>query len=73
MSKALEDLIQMSKTVRMTAADEERQRRSFAYGNAMIENGKITREMIDIAAGQLTTGNRQTIDQRGDKGPAGST
>jgi len=31
----------------------EQQRRSFAYGNTVIENPRITREMIDRAAEAL--------------------
>ncbi len=33
--------------------DREEQRRSFAYGNAAMENEHVTRDMIDRAAGEL--------------------
>jgi hypothetical protein len=34
----------------MSPEEKEAQRRSFAYGNAHIENERVTREMIDKAA-----------------------
>jgi hypothetical protein len=34
----------------MTPEEQEAQRRSFAYGNAHIENERVTREMVDDAA-----------------------
>ena len=34
--------------------DAEKQRRSFAYGNAAIDNPNVTREMIDKAAEEIT-------------------
>jgi hypothetical protein len=34
----------------MTPAEKELQRRSFAYGNANIENERVTRETIELAA-----------------------
>ena len=50
MSNDLEELIKISKSVSMTEAQKEEQRRSFAYGNAGLENDLITREMIDQQA-----------------------
>lgn len=41
-----------------TSADEkvvEEQRRSFAYGNAHIENERVTREMVNEIADKKTT------------------
>ena len=49
----LEHLLKKARTVRMTAAEQELQRRSFAYGNTRIENDLITRTMIDEAAERL--------------------
>lgn len=49
-------LVQAARSVKMTAADRERQRRSFAYGNTHAENEKITRTTIDNAAERLTNG-----------------
>lgn len=50
MVERLRDLIERAKKVPMSDADKEAQRRSFAYGNAHIENDRVTREVIDIAA-----------------------
>ena len=50
MSDELNELIEMSRTIRMTPEQAERQRRSFAYGNVKIENDSITWEMIHRAA-----------------------
>jgi hypothetical protein len=49
----LEFLLEKAKKVQMTEAEQEEQRRSFAYGNTKIENDLITREMIDDAADRL--------------------
>ena len=46
----LEDLLETAKTVVLTPEEKEQQRRSFAYGNVVIENPRITREMVDKAA-----------------------
>lgn len=46
----LKTLLRKAKSVRMTASERETQRRSFAYGNAKIENENITRETIDREA-----------------------
>ena len=46
----LSELLEAAKSKPMTAADRETQRRSFAYGNAHIENARVTREMVDEAA-----------------------
>ena len=50
MSEELKRLLEAAKSVRMTPAQKEEQRRSFAYGNAKIENNFVTREMVDQAA-----------------------
>jgi hypothetical protein len=49
----LKKLLDLAKRVTMTPNDQERQRRSFAYGNTKIENDRITREMIDQEANAL--------------------
>ena len=49
----LDELIQRAKSVKMTSAEEEAQRRSFAYGNTKIENDRITRQTIDEAVAAL--------------------
>lgn len=53
MTDKLEFLLEKAKKVRMTEAEQEEQRRSFAYGNTKIENDLITRQMIDEAAERL--------------------
>jgi hypothetical protein len=46
-------LLEHAKRIKMSAEHKEAQRRSFAYGNANIENEAVTREMIDEAADTL--------------------
>ncbi len=53
MSQELDKLLEMAKKVIMTPEEQEVQRRSFAYGNARIENDKITRGIIDRAANSI--------------------
>jgi hypothetical protein len=50
MAEQLRDLIERAKRVAMSDADKEAQRQSFAYGNANIENSRVTREMVATAA-----------------------
>jgi len=49
----LRDLLEAAKNVVLTPEEKEQQRRSFAYGNVAIENPRITREMIDLAADEI--------------------
>lgn len=53
MATDLEKLIELAKQVPMTAHDREAQRRSFAYGNAKIENNQITWDAINKAADSI--------------------
>jgi hypothetical protein len=53
MSEQLQKLIDASRGRQMTAAEKEQQRRSFAYGNAHIENARVTREMVAAAAEKI--------------------
>ena len=53
MTRTMTDLLDLARTVQMSADDAEAQRRSFAYGNTAIENADITRDMIDEAAVRL--------------------
>lgn len=55
MSEELEKLLAMAKQVRMTPDQEERQRRSFAYGNLRIENDHVTIDQINEAAEKFPT------------------
>ena len=56
MPKDLETLVKLSQSAPMTPAEQEAQRRSFAYGNTAIENPRITRELIDREAEALKSG-----------------
>lgn len=53
MPDALSVLIEAAKKVQSTTAQQEQQRRSFAYGNTAFENPLITREMVDAQADKL--------------------
>lgn len=53
MSETLQKLIDASRDRPMSDAEKEAQRRSFAYGNAHIENERVTREMVDEAAEKI--------------------
>lgn len=53
MSEDLKNLLEKAKHVQMDPKQWEEQRRSFAYGNAKIENDRVTREMIDTEADKL--------------------
>ena len=57
MSNDLQKLIDASRGTPMTEAQKEAQRRSFAYGNAHIENERVTREMVDAAAEKIGKAN----------------
>ena len=49
----LEILIERARQIKMTPRDREEQRRSFAYGNANIENSAVTREIVEHVADAL--------------------
>ena len=53
MSEHLQKLIDASRARAMSDSEKEAQRRSFAYGNAHIENARVTRAMVDAAADKL--------------------
>jgi len=53
MSEELEKLLEAAKHRPLSPLDQEKQRRSFAYGNANIENERITRETVDREADDL--------------------
>ena len=46
MTKELDRLIEAARSRPFPEAEREAQRRSFAYGNAKIENDRVTWEMI---------------------------
>jgi len=47
MSDHLQILVDAARTRSISDDERQAQRRSFAYGNTRIENGRITREMVD--------------------------
>ncbi len=53
MNDSLKKLLEAAKTAKQSPARLEEQRRSFVYGNAALENGLITREMVDQEAEKL--------------------
>lgn len=53
MSEELDRLLEAARNRPLTASEREEQRRSFAYGNANIENPRVTRETIDEQAEEL--------------------
>jgi hypothetical protein len=53
MTQKFEKLLDRAPGTRMSGAEQEAQRRSFAYGNAHIENDRVTRAMVDEAADRL--------------------
>jgi Fic family protein len=54
MSEELKQLIDAARHRPFPDAEREAQRRSFAYGNTNIENDRVTREMVDRLAEDLT-------------------
>ena len=57
-------LLDHAKKVKMSPEQEEAQRRSFAFGNANIENDAVTREMVDEAAEKLRSSEAKTLNQQ---------
>ena len=55
MSVHLEALIEKTRGIKMTERERERQRNSFAFGNASFENQRITRDMVEKQAQVLRT------------------
>jgi hypothetical protein len=53
MSDELEKLLEAARYRPLTASEQEEQRRSFAFGNANIENERVTRETVDQQAEEL--------------------
>lgn len=65
MSEELEQLLRAAKHRQLTPLEQEEQRRSFAYGNAKIENDLITRETVDEQAEELRAVGRYRRGSRG--------
>jgi hypothetical protein len=49
----LQQLLDAAKNLELTPEQKEEQRRSFAFGNANIENPRVTREMVNEEAEAL--------------------
>jgi hypothetical protein len=49
----LQQLLDAAKNFEFTPEQKEEQRRSFAFGNANIENPRVTREIVDQEAEAL--------------------
>ena len=46
-------LVESARKVQMTPGEQEEQRRSFAWGNANIENASVTKAVVDEVADRL--------------------
>lgn len=57
MPEELKKLLEAAKKVQMTPAEQEEQRRSFAYGNANIENDRVTRDTVNKQADLMKAAN----------------
>jgi len=53
MSDELKRLLDLARKHQMTPEEREAQRRSFAFGNANIDNPDVTRELVDEVAERL--------------------
>ena len=53
MTRELQQLLHLAKNVKMTPQQREQQRQSFAYGNAHIENPRVTKQTVARQAAQL--------------------
>lgn len=56
MPEKLKKLLAAAKKHPLTPQEKEEQRRSFAYGNAKIENARITKQMVNEEAELLKRG-----------------
>jgi hypothetical protein len=53
LTERLAALMERARSVKMSGAQKEAQRRSFAFGNTKIENDRITRALVDEQAERL--------------------
>ncbi len=58
--KDLAKLLLVARAHPMTPEQREAQRRSFAFGNASIENPRVTRELVDRVADEMARASRET-------------
>lgn len=54
-TRTLEEAIALARQRTITPEEWEKQRRSFAFGNANIENPLVTRELVDEVADATKT------------------
>lgn len=54
MTTELEKMLEAARAKPMSISEREGQRRSFAYGNAHIENARVTKDMVDNAAARIS-------------------
>ncbi len=52
-SNAIRELVRMARQIPISSELYERQRRSFVFGNTALDNGLITREIVDREADKL--------------------
>jgi hypothetical protein len=64
MNASLQRLIALASKVEMTPQERERQRRSFAYGSARIENDRITQELVEEIADKVRADYSEQTDGR---------
>lgn len=50
---SISEMIELARAYKMTAEQEDAQRRSFVFGNVAIENPSITREFVDRVAEEM--------------------
>lgn len=65
MPDKLQTLIDAAKDHPITPAEQEAQRRSFAYGNTHFENERITRATVDRAAEALESKDEKNRHPKG--------
>ena len=58
--KDLAKLLLAARAHPMTPEQRETQRRSFAFGNASLENPRVTRELVDRVADEMARASRET-------------
>ena len=58
-SESLDRLIEAARKIEMSDEEREEQRRSFAFGNANIENPRVTRELVDRVADRMAREQRE--------------
>jgi hypothetical protein len=59
MGDALNDLLEKALAIKMTPHQIREQRVSFVYGNTNIENGRITKQMVQELDAKLTAAEKK--------------